>query len=286
MKDQGEKRGRGNTGISQPSRKLFTGSAGGSPALSAKRQKVRPRRGDPRQERSSQEVPASPFRRVTASSSESAPVSRIFCAIEIPAPVRKSVAEHIARLRAAAPEARASWSREENIHLTLKFLGEIPTDRVEDLSRAAERAIASLTPFKLIVGGTGSFPSTGTPRILWVGIGDESGTLNKLFNQLESECEHEGFAREQRALQPHLTLARFRGPSGSPALAAANREIGFGPIVMTVTELSVIRSELSSSGSKYTVISRKLFTGSAGGPLAEDAGCQKSDVGFPFDVDA
>lgn len=181
---------------------------------------------------------------------------RVFCAIELPELVRDKISEHIICLRDAAPDSPASWSRAENVHLTLKFVGEIQVGRVDDLSQAAANTVAGLSPFDIEIGNTGAFPKHGTPRVLWIGVEDHTGRLAELQTKLEDECLRMGFEKEARAFSPHLTIARIRKPQGAPALTRAHKEMGFVPTEFSVKELLVIRSELSSQGSKYTVISR------------------------------
>ena len=164
---------------------------------------------------------------------------------------------HSSRLRQAVPEAHASWSKPDNIHLTLKFLGDISQSRLESLSKAAAKAV--FTCSQSAVQGSGVFPTRGQPRVLWIGIEDLQGKLGELYSRLEDECAKAGFRKEARAFHPHLTLARLRKPDGARALAEAHKEMQFEPIEFTVSELLVIRSELSSAGSKYTTISRHRF---------------------------
>jgi RNA 2',3'-cyclic 3'-phosphodiesterase len=201
---------------------------------------------------------------------------RVFCAIEFPPEVVSRAREHIRLLRDRYPRTPASWIRDGNFHLTVKFLGEIPRTKVEKLSRAAQRATAGLSPFKLIVAGSGSFPKHGPAKVLWLGVEDCSGQLEVLQQELERECAEEGFTKEDRAFNPHLTIARLR-KTGSPhhpkisgarepatitgarELATAHRELGFQTVEVLVRELCVIRSELSSAGSKYTVVSRHVL---------------------------
>jgi 2'-5' RNA ligase len=202
---------------------------------------------------SSSFLAASPRRTVAASS------LRVFCAIELPEEVRARAADRITRLREAVPEARASWERMEKLHITLKFVGEIAPERVELLSGAATRAAQTIQSFSLILSGTGAFPPRGIPRILWLGIEDHSGSLAQLHSQLEDECAAAGFAREKRSFHPHLTLARIRAPQGARELARLHQEIVFEPIKFDVTNLSVMRSELGTGGSRYTLISRHSF---------------------------
>ena len=181
---------------------------------------------------------------------------RVFCAVELPAEVRARVAEHIARLRRAAPEVRASWERAEKLHITLKFLGEIAPERAEALSGAASRATRHARPFNLVLAGAGTFPPRGHARVLWLGIDDSAGALAGLQGRLEEECGAAGFAREERPFRPHLTLARLRAPQGSRSLAQLHQETDFEPVEFGVAELVVVRSDLGPGGSRYTEISR------------------------------
>jgi 2'-5' RNA ligase len=181
---------------------------------------------------------------------------RVFVAIELPASLRARIINHIDRLRSALPEARASWSREDTLHLTLKFLGDTSVTNIEHLSAAASIAASKVEPFEIGVEGCGSFPPRGQPRVLWIGIDDPSGKLSELNRALEDECANAGFARDPRAFHPHLTIARMRQPHGSRQLASVHKEIGFNREAISVSEVAVIRSELRSEGSKHTVISR------------------------------
>ena len=164
--------------------------------------------------------------------------------------------KHTEQVRAAVPRAQASWSRQDNIHLTLKFLGEVSVTRVDDVSDAAERAAKEFSPIKISVEQTGVFPRHGPPRVLWIGVYDDSGCLASLNSRLEDECAAKGFARQERPFHPHLTLARLRKPQGARDLAEKHKAIHFEPVEVVVSELLVIRSELSSEGSKYSMISR------------------------------
>ena len=181
---------------------------------------------------------------------------RVFCAVELPAGILLRVTQHIARLKEAVPEAHASWSRIDNIHLTLKFLGDIPQALVQNLSQAASQAVAGLEPFTIRLEDSGVFPSHGSPRVLWIGVNDPEGQLTKLQMRLEDEAERLGFQREARTFHPHITFARLRKPRHARTLAAVHKATLFEPAEVSVAELLVIRSELSSAGSKYSTISR------------------------------
>lgn len=180
---------------------------------------------------------------------------RTFCAVELSDHVRERLREHIRRLREAVPEAAAGWTRVENIHLTLKFFGNVDVDRIPAISEAASRAVKEFSPFQIGVGATGVFPKPSRAQVLWIGVSDPSGKLSSLQRQLENECAREGFEKEDRAYRPHLTIARLRKPDGARRLADIHLKMEFEPAEIEMKELVVFRSELSSKGSRYTAIS-------------------------------
>ncbi len=138
--------------------------------------------------------------------------------------------EHIRQLREAVPDAAASWTRVENIHLTLKFFGNVDVDRIPAISAAASRAVKEFSPFQIGIGGTGVFPKPSRAQVLWIGVSDPSGKLVELCNErLENECAAEGFEKEDRAYRPHLTIARLRKPEGARQLADAHLQMKFEP---------------------------------------------------------
>jgi RNA 2',3'-cyclic 3'-phosphodiesterase len=186
------------------------------------------------------------------------PVSwRVFCAVELPPEVRAQLEDHIARLRKQIPDVAASWSRVENIHLTLKFFGNVAVDRIETISRAIDRAVKEFSPFAIDVGKTGAFRT----QVLWIGVNDPSGKLSAIHKQIEEKCAAEGFEKEDRAYRPHLTIARLRRPEGARHLADTHKQMRFENLAVAVKEVVVFRSELSPKGSKYTTISNHGLRG-------------------------
>ena len=186
---------------------------------------------------------------------------RVFCAVELPAEVRARLEEHVRRLRGDVPDVAASWSRVENIHLTLKFFGNVEVKRIEKISAAAERAVKHFSTFQIGVGGTGVFPRPSRPQVLWIGVVDSSGQLSALQEKFEAECAAEGFPKEDRAYKPHLTIARLRKPEGALQLAEAHLRMQFEQIDVEVKEVVLFRSELSPKGSKYSVIFNRGLSG-------------------------
>jgi 2'-5' RNA ligase len=162
--------------------------------------------------------------------------------------VRAQLEDHITRLRKEIPDVAASWSRVENIHLTLKFFGNVDVDRIGATSAAIDRALKGIAPFEIEVGKTGSFRS----QVLWIGVSDPTETLTAL---------HERLGSEDRAYKPHLTIARIRRPAGARRLVEAHRQMQFESVSVKVKEVVLFRSELSPKGSKYTAISNHGLVG-------------------------
>jgi 2'-5' RNA ligase len=181
---------------------------------------------------------------------------RMFCAFELPDSLRARIDEHSQAVRDAIPEAAASWSRAENIHLTVKFFGNVDQQQVAAISAAAARVAKEFSPIQIEIGKTGVFPRPSRPQVLWVGVEDASNALANLHKQLENEFAREGFPKEERAFRPHLTIARIRKPHDAARLAQTHLAAKFELVEISLNELVLFRSELSSKGSKYTAISR------------------------------
>lgn len=179
---------------------------------------------------------------------------RTFIAIELPAGVRARVAQHIATLRHELPDARASWSREDNLHLTLKFLGDVSVADIPRASDAVASATKSVSSFELTFSGCGTFPPHGRPSVLW--LGTQASGLPILHAAIENGLADAGFPRESRPFRPHLTIARLRQSQGARQLAELHKSLGFPPIQLDVSEVVVFKSELLKDGAKHTAISR------------------------------
>jgi len=175
---------------------------------------------------------------------------RTFIAVEIPESIKSRIERLQEPLRKI--EAKVSWSKPSNIHLTLKFLGGVEASRIERVSKAVERAASGISPFDLEVGGTGCFPSARSPRVLWVGLPDVSEALKQLYSNIETELDREGFPREKRRFSPHLTIGRVRAQHNAARVAEALIASGFEPETFKATEVIVMRSDLKPTGSIYT----------------------------------
>ncbi|MBF8266681.1 MAG: 2'-5' ligase [Dehalococcoidia bacterium] len=180
---------------------------------------------------------------------------RAFIAVELPPGVTETLRRLVQDLQSLALRD-IRWVRPKGVHLTLRFLGNIPSDSVEPVSQALRRCAASSAPFDLFLGGLGAFPAWRDPRVIWVGLGGALEGLLSLQEALERELESLGFERERRPFSPHLTLGRIREGASAPqrrrageALAGVSVEVRGE---LPVREVSLIRSTLTPSGAIYT----------------------------------
>jgi 2'-5' RNA ligase len=134
---------------------------------------------------------------------------RAFIAVTLPAEVRVAVERVQRELKAAVRGNAVRWTPSEQVHLTLKFLGNVAADSLPDLESAVRHACADAAPFELTAGGLGAFPSEQRPRVLWVGVGGEVEALRQLEQAVARETAAWG-EREDKPFHPHLTLGRVK----------------------------------------------------------------------------
>ena len=176
---------------------------------------------------------------------------RLFVALELPAAVRENLAALLKALRAVSPQTR--WVRPENLHLTLKFMGEVPETEFAVI-RNALAAARSDQPVALEFRGLGFFPNEKRPRVFWAGI-EASPNLKTLAAEIDRAAEKLGIPREQRPFAPHLTLARFEPPELPEKLRSAIEENAareFGSF--RTNQYLLIESKLKPSGAGYTTL--------------------------------
>ena len=186
---------------------------------------------------------------------------RLFVAIELDREVKQALIDVQGQLGEFSRVAR--WARPEQMHLTVKFLGETPDQKVEAVCAAAGRVAGQVGPFQITLTDCGCFPPRGAVRIVQRGLADETQTLHRCRDLCEETFAELGFERERRAYAPHLTIGRVRDDRTGGQLRAAVEGITCQPISQSVEALCVVRSELSPGGAKYTNIAEHKFTGGA-----------------------
>jgi RNA 2',3'-cyclic 3'-phosphodiesterase len=190
---------------------------------------------------------------------------RLFVALEIPASVRENLAALMKELSALEKQSsvkKARWVRPENLHVTLKFIGETAPNKVDEIV-AELSAVRSGQRAQLQFRGLGFFPDEKPARVLWAGI-DSRSNLAAIAGDIEQQLGPLGFPREKRSFTPHLTLARFEPPGISDRLRAVvreNAERDFG--ALRVSEFHLIESKLKPSGAEYTTLHSFAFAAEA-----------------------
>ena len=180
---------------------------------------------------------------------------RTFIAIELPEEARVHLAAQQEALARAGGEVR--WVRVENIHLTLVFLGNVRAEEIPGVARAVREAAEGCGPIQLRVGGAGQFPPRGRPRVVWIGMEEPTGALERLQKRIAEATAPFAERIENRRYEAHLTLGRVRSPCGLEALAAAIAESAerTGP-EFEAAEVVVFQSDLGPEGPTYMPLAR------------------------------
>ncbi len=174
---------------------------------------------------------------------------RCFVAIEIPEDIKSQVSRVVTEMALTSAECR--WVKPENLHLTVKFLGEIEEDVLEDIGRALDECARGMGPFTLDIAGIGAFPSPSRPRVIWCGLSRGSEPLRDLFKVVDSAMERLGFERE-KGFSPHLTIGRLKAPAGPGLKEAIHAREGLSLGSMEVTRLLLMKSLLTKEGPIYS----------------------------------
>lgn len=179
---------------------------------------------------------------------------RTFVCLQLPAFARDRLASIQQRLRESG--AQVGWVKPHNIHLTLKFLGSVPAERLQEVVRAVQRAAVPAPPIALELTVLGCFPDRQAPRVVWVGLKQRPEELKKLQQRVERELVAIGFPAESRPFSPHFTLGRVRSNRNIRKLVAAMQAERLEPLRFQAVEVVVMASRLHASGALYTPVSR------------------------------
>ena len=182
------------------------------------------------------------------------PDIRVFVAIKLSEEILARLGEAQQRLWRSPGGRTGRWVNPQNIHLTLKFLGDVATHQLGDIYQAVERGCQGIPPFPLRISGLGCFPSTQRPRIIWAGA-QAGELLSKLQREIESQLAPLGIPPENRAFRPHLTLARIQRQATTKESRSLGETIASQPInaygQQRVDRVAVIKSDLRPSGAVY-----------------------------------
>jgi len=180
---------------------------------------------------------------------------RIFIALELPTTLQSALQTQLETLQNALPGAAIRWVAATNVHLTLKFLGDVAVNGLDRVKNATRQAVQACPPFELTAMGMGCFPSFKRPNVVWVGVEGEKAALVALRDQVEAHLAPLGYPTEERPFSPHITLGRVKANTPQE-LATIGSVIRENHLVRLGTwrcdTISVIESTLTPAGARYT----------------------------------
>ncbi len=181
---------------------------------------------------------------------------RLFVACEIPDDVKETIGEVIEGLRQKSGSA-VRWIKPEGVHVTLKFLGEVPTKKLPAIKLAIQEAVVGHSPFELEFSTIGTFGGREGLRIMWVGIAGVVLRLEALVRAVNAALAVVGFEPERRPFRPHLTLGRVRDEISTRQRAEIEVAVGKSGVPNAswrTAQVSLMRSRLTAQGASYEVL--------------------------------
>lgn len=177
---------------------------------------------------------------------------RLFFCLELAPNVRERLAKAIECLRSQLRQG-AKWVEPNNLHVTVRFLGEVPEQQAAKLLAEGQKVAAETSIFDLQLEKLSAFPNPRRARVIWAGPKEDSAQFSALAQKIEAMVQGLGLAPEKRKAEPHVTLARLRSPKD---IAQTLAQVPFSPIVLQVRMLTLMLSELKPEGPIYTPLAR------------------------------
>ena len=197
-------------------------------------------------------------------------ILRTFIAIELDEPLRSAIGRVQGKFKRLAPPGSVKWVAPDGIHLTLKFLGDTPASRLDEIAAALRAACAGCAPFEVSVEGRGCFPNFRRPRVVWVAVRDKGQMLARLQAAVERHVAPLGWPTEARGFSPHLTLGRMAKNASSAEEAAVGQMVEKSVVeqigVQRVAAVNLIQSDLRPAGAVYTIRASVPLVAEAGLP--------------------
>ncbi|NLG41695.1 MAG: RNA 2',3'-cyclic phosphodiesterase [Phycisphaerae bacterium] len=174
---------------------------------------------------------------------------RSFVAVDLAPELRRP----LVRLLQELPRVRdVRWCTQDQLHVTLKFLGEVDQGRLKQVCEIVAQTSAQIEPFQIRLAGLGGFPSRRSPRVLWCGVEDPTGSCARWVALSEPQFTALGFEAETRDFTPHITLGRSKSPAGAAAMREVlERTAALPTVEMTVKDIVLFESRLSPAGARY-----------------------------------
>lgn len=175
---------------------------------------------------------------------------RTFIAIELPGDIKGELSDLQQEL--ACPDLHAKWVSRENIHLTLKFLGAVASDRIAEITGALKESLKNEEGFSFTLNGVGAFPSPSRPKVVWVGITEGKEKLRTIAGKIEATLEKMGFPKEKRGFSAHVTLSRIKREGKSGVLKEKIESKDYSSHPIRVSTIAIMKSDLTPGGPIYS----------------------------------
>jgi RNA 2',3'-cyclic 3'-phosphodiesterase len=183
---------------------------------------------------------------------------RTFIAVELPSEVRRHLFQTGKKMALNIPDRAVRWVAPENVHLTLRFLGDTPEDKVSAVTAELDQITHGFPPFSLHLDELGCFPNRKRPRVIWAGLSGGLKTLNALQSRIETAVQALGWPEEGRPFQPHLTIGRVKDSRQAAELLWDEKLDNYD---VPVSAVNLIESQLRPQGPLYTIRHSSLLTG-------------------------
>ena len=178
---------------------------------------------------------------------------RTFIAVELPQEIHDRLQKLRVHFGASMRDVR--WTKHGNVHVTLKFLGDVQVSRIDAISEALRDIAHQFSPFTMSLAGIGAFPNSRKPRIVWVGIEKGANSLIEMAKLIETSMKRLGFPLEKRPFRPHLTVGRVRRLTDPARMTEALERSEVGELGEFIVErVNLIKSQLDPAGSIYTTL--------------------------------
>ncbi|NOZ63108.1 MAG: RNA 2',3'-cyclic phosphodiesterase [Calditrichaeota bacterium] len=178
---------------------------------------------------------------------------RTFIAVEIPQEIRNQIASFQTELKKNG--GKVAWVRAENMHLTLKFLGDTEEKLIDEIGEKLKTAVQGKEPFRIRVKGIGAFPNFDRARVFWIGVDEGGEKLAALASQIDKQVSHLGFEKEKRKYSAHLTIGRVKDSRSIDLVKKRileNKDFSAGEF--TAKSIFLIKSQLTGAGPIYTIL--------------------------------
>ncbi|MFQ3675961.1 MAG: RNA 2',3'-cyclic phosphodiesterase [Endomicrobiia bacterium] len=182
---------------------------------------------------------------------------RLFFAVDIKEIIKSKIDEFVFKNYHLLGNNKLSWVKKDNLHITLKFLGETREELLPEINEIMFACVKKYKKFKIEIKGISAFPKISLIKILWLGINNDSGELAGLFSEIEVKISELGFEKEKRPFKPHLTIARVRTINDLDKIKffiEKFKDINFG--MCEIEDVKLYQSILKPEGSEYKVIEK------------------------------